>query len=154
MHKLVFESEGSQALWKNSSELDAQENAAHKHSPQVFLQSSYRAALALSPLLSRRTQMLMLLSSSPVGKGSGVFPLRPNLEKSHGVSLETDNHSLPYPKCLPQPHWSRPWTGLPLGAFPPSKAAPVLFTSTLPDSLTGNQSVKKGDFQNPSLSSL
>lgn len=42
--------------------------------------------------------MLKLLSSSAVGKGSGVSPLRPNLEKNHGVSLETDNHSsLPYP---------------------------------------------------------
>lgn len=42
----------------------------------------------------------MLLSSSAVEKGSGVFPLRPNLDNSPGVCLETDT-PLPTP---PQPH--------------------------------------------------
>lgn len=80
------------------SELDAQESAAYcgPHKPS----SSQATELPwhLTPLPHPRTQMLMLLSSSAVGKGSGVSPLRPNLEKSHGVSLETDSHSsLPYP---------------------------------------------------------
>lgn len=67
--------------------------------------------------------MLKLLSSSAVGKGSGVSPLRPNLEKNHGVSLETDNHS-----SLPYPNLCHDLTGADLGlgclwehSLPPKK---------------------------------
>lgn len=106
-----------------------------------------------SPQPTPRTGMLMLLSSSAVGKGSGVFPLKPNLDNSPGVCLETDSPpSYPTP-ALSWPDWSKPWTWLPWGAPPPFKAAPAMFGSGLPASLTGGQ-YEDGTSKSPSLSHL